>query len=170
MCSFFWHNFQRNFFLHSFSCANMNLNPTQSCTNRVHICNLSYGVSKRVLVEIVAVHCGFPDVPMQIIRKQSMWSHGFCSAIFGVPSPDDVQHCIRALNALEPAQLELVLGQGATSLQAKEAYAPGARLLPGLGRGTSSSSRLLPAPPQAPPPVHLLPTPVLRLIIICSYG
>jgi hypothetical protein len=106
----------------------MSLNPTQSATFRVHIENLAFNVNKWTLVQLLQWSCGLNSPPdLQMVRTAHGRQTGYCSCIFALKTREEMLHCIEKLNALPYASLVCVLGPNRASLQAKEAYMPGAK-------------------------------------------
>jgi len=108
----------------------MALNPVQSAFYRVHIENLAFNVSKTALCEFLKWACGLDAWPnLQMIRKPSgQYSH-LCSCIFAVESKDKMLECMHSLNSVQYEHMVHLLGPGKWSLNAKEAYYPGAKRL-----------------------------------------
>ena len=115
------------------------LNPLDTTPNRVYIENLHYGVSRQTLVRTIVDNTGVEDFQMKIIRKPSGKGGQICSAIIVCPSEEAMHHMIAGLNSVPPIYLQHILSPGCISLNAKQAYIPGTRLL-------------LHPPPTVPPP------------------
>ena len=132
----------------------MSLHPVQMCPHRVHMSNIRYDSPKHYLLELVSEWCGLPDAQMQVIRKRSGHTHGLCSAIFAVPTHDDIQRCVTLLNSIPPDHLQHILGPGAWGLEACEANPPGARRVTAFGRSDAANTPTPPPPPPPPPPPY----------------
>ena len=105
-------------------------NPVQSASYRVHIENLAFNVSKRMLVHYLMQTCHLEFEPcIQMIRKDAGKYTGLCSAIFAVGSKDTLLYCVGQLNAARYIDVSYLLGPGKFTMNAKEAYLPGAKRL-----------------------------------------
>jgi hypothetical protein len=109
----------------------MQLNPVQSLTHRVYIENLSFNVSKTALSEVLEWCTGEKNLPIQVIRKPSGHLSMLCSAIVGFETHEAMMNALICLNSLGYDDVWHLLGPGKSSLNAKEAYTPGARRLGG---------------------------------------
>lgn len=108
----------------------MSTNPVQSASYRVHIENLAFNVSKRMLTSYLMQTCQLQFEPhIQMIRKDSGKYTGLCSAIFAVGSKDTLLHCVQQLNAANYHDFSYLMGPNKVSMNAKEAYYPGAKRL-----------------------------------------
>ena len=108
----------------------MTLNPVQTASYRVHIENLAFNVSKRMLVHYLTQTCHLEFEPcVQMIRKDAGKITGLCSAIFAVGSKDTLLHCVQQLGAARFNDISYLLGPGQFTMNAKEAYLPGAKRL-----------------------------------------
>ena len=117
---------------------------------RVYIENIMFNVSKGVLSSTIARLCGVVDPPIKVIRKASAM-HSICSAIITCEDENQMNDMIRVLNEVPTIHLAHILGHGKVSLNAKQAYIPGARLV-------SWAPTAIPPPPKVS--VHTLPPPV----------
>ena len=105
-------------------------NIVQNSPHRVYIQNLAYNCSKQALLNVIA-NCTGLQVPLQVIRKPAGLANWTCSAIFAVPSNNEVLRCVSILNSVHPSLISNILRPGAFSLRACEAYHPGARVVTG---------------------------------------
>jgi hypothetical protein len=108
----------------------MATNPVQSAAYRVHIENLAFNVNKRALTLFLVQTCRLQHEPdVQMIRKDSGKYTGLCSCIFAVRTKDIMLQCIELLGQVQYNHMAHLLGQGKFTLNAKEAYYPGAKRL-----------------------------------------
>ena len=122
---------------------------------RVYIENLIFNVSKGVLSSTIANLCGVVDPPIKVIRKATAM-HSICSAIVSCSDENQMNDMIRTLNSVPTLYLAHILGHGTSSLNAKQAYIPGARLLtrapPAVPPKLGEHTVIPPAAPRAFPP------------------
>ena len=118
----------------------MATNPVQSASYRVHIENLAFNVSRVALTDYLVKSCHIEFEPhIQMIRKDSGKYTGLCSAIFAVGSKDTLLYCVGQLNAARYIDVSYLLGPGKFTMNAKEAYLPGAKRLFRPARSTNPS-------------------------------
>ena len=113
-----------------FSSAMAQPNITQQSLHRVHIQNLAFNCSRQAVLNVIENCTGLQEVPVQIIRKPAGHATGTCSAIFSAPSQSDILRCATALNSIHPNLISNILRPGAFTLNASQAYHPGARVVP----------------------------------------
>ena len=105
-------------------------NPVQSASYRVHIENLAFNVSRVALTDFVVRTCHLQFEPfIQMIRKDTGKYTGLCSAIFAVGSKDTLLHCVQQLALAPYSGMSHLLGRDKYTMNAKEAYFPGAKRL-----------------------------------------
>ena len=140
-----------SFTLHNTTMAG--LSAFDTTPTRIYIENLHYGVSRQVLTTTIAEYTGVGEIQLRVIRKHSGKGHQICSAIVLSSSEEEMQHMIAALNSIPPIYLQHILSPGCISLNARQAYMPGARPL------VNAPLPIPPPPPQPPhvPAIHLAP-------------
>ena len=108
----------------------MPTSPVQSASYRVHIENLTFNVSKVALTDYLVKTCHLQFEPhIQMIRKDSGKYTGLCSAIFAVASKNALLHCVQQLALAQYSGMSHLLGRNKFTMNAKEAYLPGAKRL-----------------------------------------
>ena len=131
--------------------------------NRVYVENLSWGLSRKDLLDVVRNTGGADPVNTQIIRKgvagESSWPSRKCSAIFTFASQHEAERVVYNLNMCSPSFLMHILAIGCTSLRAKFAYLEGTRSLSVAKAAAHAKPARIPRPPSYPPPFLLPPQP-----------